>query len=191
MRDFYSIEELFFCDIETNGLKVQEHGVFEFSWAVGLGDIRTAHAPLSDMQYLISTADPAALAVNGYSEETIHYRAAESRNEWENSLDLFTREVEGKVWVNANPAFDARFMSNLLWSEAHPNNEPWHYRLLDIQAYEAGLSRGRLMSLSHLVPHYRSMGYSITNNDHTSKNDVAATRDLWLAIVDKYNLDRE
>lgn len=190
MRDFYPIEELFFCDIETSGTKMQEHGVFEFSWAVGLGDIRTVFATRRDMEYLIEIADPKALEVNGYSFDVIEERAMPAAD-FEQGLVQFAEEVKGKIWVNANPAFDARFMSNLLWNQGHPNNEPWFYRLLDIQAYEAGLSRGKMMGLSHLVPHYKSMGYSITPNDHTSKNDVAATRDLWLAIVDKYNLDRE
>lgn len=184
--DVIDIDEFFFCDIETNGLDFREHGILELSYAVGMGPVKTIFRTPTQYHHLLSTASAESLAVNGYDKIVTETTPAISGAQYYNEVSIFHEVIRGKIFLNANPAFDARFITRDLFS-GFTNGEPWSYRLHDIQAWYAGLmKRTKLAGFHAMCAEMRELGYDIHEPDHTSRADVIAVRDLFLAINREY-----
>lgn len=167
-----------YIDGETTGLDPQIHELWEIAWAWGNNDIThgfLAHSGIS--------ADPRALAMNGYYErEGWVYDGHEAAE-----LDLeLAKAVAGMTLVGANPAFDAAFLKQR-WGKA-----PWKYRLLDIEAYAMPAMRlDEPVGLNKIAEHLNARGYDIPVPDHTAAGDVATVRACHLALRDIYlDLDK-
>lgn len=167
---------LVFIDTETTGLDSIRHEVVEVAWAIGDGDVSTLVLP-----HAFTTPDPVALSLNGYLDRRLFDRATWADHDaW---FDLHDR-LENATLVGANPAFDARFLSAFFAAQL-PDREPdpWHHRLLDVQAYGmAALALDEMPGLADLVRLCRERGHDVPESDHTAAADVEATRATFRAL---------
>ncbi len=152
---------LVFLDLETTGLSPEIHEVWEAAWAVEDGPIQTVQLP-----HVVEMADPDALKVCRYHERVRPVDAGDPLP------DVRLRDaLTGVTIVGANPAFDAAFL------RARWTSTPWHYRLLDIQAYAMPvLGHERPQGLATIAADLRSRGFEIPKPDHTAARDVATLR---------------
>lgn len=83
--------------------------------------------------------------------------------------------------MGANPAFDAAFLT-ARWGTA-----PWHFRLLDVEAYAMGaLGYDRPRGLTTICDDLRAHGFDIPVPGHSAAADVAATRAAFRALQGLY-----
>jgi DNA polymerase-3 subunit epsilon len=115
-----------YLDVETTGLDPDRHEIWEIAWAVGDERIQVAQVP-----HDVRTGNPDSLRVCDY---------------WHLSDPLATqRHIDNRLRalladamiIGSNPRFDAAFLLRR-WG-LHESEAPWHYRLLDVGAYAAGV----------------------------------------------------
>lgn len=170
--------DIIIVDTETTGLIQGRHVPFEVSWVKWDPESRmipkTFYIPVGDRE--IREADNKALEVNGWSRD----RLAAIEDDTESYYE-FLDAVRDSTLMGANVRFDAamlvyRFAG--MFAE-----EPWHYRLFDIEAYIAGT-----FGLDHvpgnaearkLIDSVEYGEWSPTEPDHTSANDVRAVREFY------------
>jgi hypothetical protein len=189
-----------YVDTETTGLDRRRHHAYELSWAVDRGPIHTLLLPHS-LRY----ADPKALEVGGYYSRGIpgklRMQQRHERPAFCNLADFvaaFTAPDGSKrTLVAANPAFDAGMLFGKVigrepWSTRWRRRlclpappapvEPWHYRMLDIEAYAAGVfGWTQPLGMTKLRDQFTARGYIIPEPDHTAAGDVAALRAMHYA----------
>lgn len=188
-----------YVDLETTGLDRRRHHPYELAWAVDTGPIWTLLLP-----HTLRYAEPAALEVGGYWRREIRDMLGVRGGRYGPGIVDFVEAFaapEGKrTLVAANPAFDTGMLHGKVigrepWHSvlrralrlpAPPAPaEPWHYRLLDIEAYAAGAfgwdkPRGLLAVRDWLV----ARRYAIPMPDHSAAGDVATLRACHHAIWD-------
>ena len=124
-----------FVDIETTGLDVDRHEIWEVGVILerNVGWERRWFLPVD-----LGKADPEALRIGGFYDR--HPWASNGHTHTVSSLTSFAKEFEeltrGATLVGANVRFDEAFLSKLL--KANGACPGWHYRLLDVEAYAAG-----------------------------------------------------
>lgn len=157
---------LVFLDTETTGLDPALHQVWEIAYAVDDGPILSAIVR-HDLRY----ATGEALEIGGHNTRCLadHQDSADWAVGW---IATLLGSLDGATLVGANPAFDAA-MLRARWGHA-----PWHYRLLDIEAYAMGVlgweePRGLAAIAEHL---------GIQPGDHTAAGDVRCLRDCFRAL---------
>lgn len=162
-----------YVDTETTGLDPDRHEVWEIAYAVDDGPIRSG-VVLHSLRH----ADPMALDMNGYWGRTKDV-APESCMEVETVLRGAFRP--GMTLVGANPRFDAAFL-RARWGE-----EPFHYRLLDVEAYAMGaLGYDEPQGLKTVAKDLRAEGFDVEHPDHSAAGDVATLRACHAALRTLY-----
>lgn len=170
-----------FTDTETTGLSRKAQ-----PWEIALivrresGDEELLiHAPVD-----LVRADAAALDIGGFwDRHPDPYGLAYWVNDQEQPIGKGAARgvhhaLRGATLVGANPAFDARILSRWLGACGLPR-KPWHYRLLDIEAYAAGaLGWDEPRSLSAVC---EALGV-VNGAPHTAMGDARAVRDCCDAI---------
>src|SRR5690625_1002214 len=165
-----------YLDTERSGLDATRHQVWEIAYAIDDESVGSSVVP-----HDVVSADRGALEVGEYYVREGFVTLRWDRNvEWEWIEDF---EDNGPATlVGANPAFDAG-MLKARWG----GKTPWHYRLLDIEAYAMGaLGYEKPQSLKTIVADLRDLGYEITESNHTAANDVDAVRDAHKALRAMY-----
>jgi DNA polymerase III epsilon subunit-like protein len=159
---------LIFLDIETTGLDPFRHQVWEIAYATEGGPIESGI-----VRHSLFTADPQALTLNGHDErcECLGFQTYRKAFEME-----IKRALVGAVIVGANPAFDTKFL-RMRWE-----SEPWHYRMIDIEAYampHLGLDRPKgLAGIAEAL--------AIQPPDHSAAQDVYVLRECFQALQSIY-----
>lgn len=165
---------LAYVDTETTGLDPNLHDVWEIACAIDDGPIHSAIVAHS-----LTFADSEALEVSRYYDRTGGGEPPTETTRWFESA--LQRRLAGVTLVGANPAFDAAMLT-ARWGHA-----PWHFRLLDIEAYAMGaLGYDRPRGLATITRDLCARGFEIPEPDHSAAADVAATRACHLALVDLY-----
>ena len=175
---------LAFVDVESTGLDPDVHQVWEIALALDDGPI---HSTM--VAHDLSTADDRALTVSKYYERggPAFNGIATSKevDDIERFLSAEATEMSmyaalvGVTLVGANPAFDAAFLDRR-WCWA---STPWHFRLLDVEAYAMGaLGYDRPRGLATITQDLRARGFDIPVPDHSAAADVAATRAAFYAL---------
>ena len=159
-----------YLDTETTGLDPDRHEVWEIAYAVDGGPILSGVVAHS-LRY----ADPTALAMNGYLDRGTVGVPSDVES-------ICRSALEGATLVGANPAFDAAFL-RARWGVA-----PWHYRMLDVEAYAMGalgwdVPKGLATIAEALAVGH---GYDIPKPDHSAAGDVATLRACHLALAAIY-----
>lgn len=181
------MSRLAYVDVETTGLDPSIHQVWEIAIAVGDGPIVSTL-----VTHHCVAADTEALAVSRYYErgggtfaKPVGYLTSEEKDRFRTALstERKIRDVlDGVTLVGANPAFDAA-MLRARWGAA-----PWHFRLLDIEAYAMGaLGHDRPRGLATIAADLRARGFDIPEPDHSAAADVAATRACHRALQVMYS----
>lgn len=156
-----------FIDTETTGLDYDLNEVVELSWAVEDGPIKTIIP-----EHTLNNASKTAMRINQYFERGLD-KATRATQE---QVEEFLEDVQGATLVGANPRFDARMVMNSLELQ----EEPWHYRLLDLSAYAAGKLGAPLpLGMRELFERMQTLGFSVPQPDHTAAGDVEATRAIY------------
>lgn len=159
--------DLLYLDTETTGLNFQTAQVVELAYAIGPGDIKTLVLP-----HTLQGAEPKALEINKYYE-----RGLDDRSRWatEAEIGAAVAEMTGRTLLAANPRFDSRMLERTFGFVG--NQEPWHYRLFDIQSFAAGvLGLPTPIGMAALYSVLVDMGYELPKPDHTAAGDVATLR---------------
>jgi hypothetical protein len=191
-----------YVDCETTGLDARRHDPYELAWAVDDGPLYSLLLP-----HRLRYAEPIALEVGGYGRRGIQERLRHERrcpHHQSASVDDFVAAFAGpngpRTLVAANPAFDAGMLHGkvigrepttmrlrrFLRLPAGPAPAaPWHYRLLDIEAYAAGVfGWSHLRGLSKVREHLVGLGYEVPAPDHTAMRDVISLRAIHRACWD-------
>lgn len=160
-------ERLVFVDIETTGLDRERHEIVEIAWARLDGPTMVVRP-----RHTLRHADPRALEINQY-----HQRQLGEQPSSADEISQFILDVRGNTVVAANPAFDCGFL------QTHFGHAPWHYRLLDIESFAAGVLRWvRPPSLKQIRDYLLDAGHDLPLNDHTAGADVECLRACWKAL---------
>jgi DNA polymerase III epsilon subunit-like protein len=164
---------MIFLDTETTGLDPDVHEVWEIAYARIDGDVHTATVP-----HFGFTADPQALAMNGYHDNAIPSAPPDFDAE-------VIRELSGNILVCANPPFDRAFLRRR-WGF-----EPWHYRSIDVEsmAYSV-LHYEQPKGMKDIAEDLRGLGYQIAQPGHRAWSDVVALRDCYKALRVEINKNR-
>jgi oligoribonuclease (3'-5' exoribonuclease) len=159
-----------FIDTETTGLNPAKHQVWEAAYAVG-EDGPVLHSLLT---HDAGTADPAAMHMNNYLDRAAVLNTQEALVNALRFEGAFKAALQGATLVGANPAFDAAFL-NARWGES-----PWHYRLLDVEAYAMPiLGYDSPRGLAAIYTDLTNLGHEIYTPDHTARADVLCVRDCF------------
>lgn len=145
------MSRLVFVDVETTGLDPERHDIWEVALVVRDDD----HDNQVHRAYLrpdLADADPGALRVSRFYdvEAAIEEAAPDlaelvARHEqpvadwWcdpPTTAKTISRLTAGAHLVGASPAFDARFLEQLL--RDHGRRPAWSHRLIDVEAMAAG-----------------------------------------------------
>lgn len=121
-------------DTETDGLDPDLNRPLEvgyLSWPDADHGPRGLFVP----PHTLDHATPEALRINGYRE-----RIAPRRRDYTyaQARDLHTA-LAGNTLAGANVRFDAGMLRHLFRDAGLRPYEPWHYRLVDIEAYAGGI----------------------------------------------------
>lgn len=170
--------QIVYLDTETTGLSVYDNDVWEVAWAIGDGPIKSG-----TLRHEVVNADPKALELNHYFERVSTLPPVEDEELW--------AVLKGNVICGMNPSFDARFLSYYFLKRGFTLTDPWHYRLLDIEAYAMGaLGYSIPQSFRTIAAKLGERGYTISEPDHTAGGDVKATREVHKALMEEYKLLR-
>lgn len=163
---------LLYLDTETTGLTL-EHDIWEIAFAFDDGQVESMFVPHNPVN-----ADPAALELNGYWHRWVPPRNPHGDHHLRFLIGLLDDPV---TVVGANPSFDT-YRLERRWGSA-----PWHYRLLDVEAYAMPYLRlDKPCSLNHVADALRSEGHPIPIPDHTAARDVETVRAVHLTLRDIY-----
>lgn len=156
-------------DSETTGPDPTRHVPVEVGWwNLGTGE-RGLFIPVHTRADL-RRADPKALEINRYYE-----RGLDLVSQWDTNgtcLEILHEVLVGNSLVGSNPVFDAS-MLNPLFLRHGLAPAPWHYALLDVGTYAAGvlgLSIGERLTLSELC-----QLFGMPAQTHDAEGDVTAT----------------
>jgi DNA polymerase III epsilon subunit-like protein len=158
-------KDIVWVDIETTGLDPQVHQIVEIAWGID-SEWWTLIPP-----HNLWMADPKALEINRYHERMLD----KAEHADETAIAKFYQDLLGKTMAGANPAFDAKFLEVFLGAA------PWKHRLLDVEAYVAGVfgwdePRGLKATREHL----ESLGYSIAEPNHSAVEDMICAQECYL-----------
>jgi len=160
-------EKMVYVDCETTALDGQ---VFELAWRVAGTQMAIQELVLP---HTLEGADRIALEINGYWRRGIYGRDACS----EGDLMEFASDVAGACVIGANPRFDAIHLVKVL------GFEPWHYRLLDVEAYAAAVFfEDCPIGMTGIHERLMAAGFEIPTPDHTAAGDVLALEAAHLAL---------
>lgn len=157
---------LVFLDTETTGLDPARHQIWEIAYAINDDPIQVSFVKHDYPTVDFTTRE--ALRINGYLDrfDGVPYQAGDFET------NLREQVLPDATIVAANPAFDTK-MLYARWGQ-----EPWHHRLIDIEAYAMGvLSWGRPRGLATIADYL-----GIEAPDHTAKQDVHVLRECYRAL---------
>lgn len=164
-------------DTETTGLDLRLHRPVEVAWLDWRTRAKGATAGVFIPPHDLLEADDEALRINRYAERI----GFTDRRTWDQDYAA-TRELHrvltGSTLAGANVRFDA-VMLNHLFADAGLPTEPWHHRLLDIEAFAAG----RLGLAPWDIPSLHALcdRFAVSPPSHGAWPDVVAAA----AVLDK------
>lgn len=158
------MRDLIFVDTETTGLEVGTDELVELTWASRVGEPQTLWFGVEEVPEFID-------GLIGFTKRGLSGRRS---NQFE--VQHFLSASEGATMVAANPAFDKGFIEDAgLWR--------FHYRMLDIESYAMkALDLPGVPSMKDIHDTLTGMGFTITEPDHTSRNDVLAMREAFVYL---------
>jgi hypothetical protein len=168
-----------YLDTETTGLDPTVHEPWEVAYAVDNGPVHAMFLPLRRL----GAANNDALEIGGFHDRYTTPGDAYDVNVFDEAM---RSALNGATLVGANPSFDAGMLIHGWWDNSL-NEAPWHYRMLDVEAYAMGaLGYDVPKGLRRIAEDLQDKGYDIPAPDHTAAGDVATVRACHLALVEEY-----
>lgn len=162
-------------DTETTGLDEDRSRAVEVAWLGWRGPGSGVFVPPHTLDYF----EPEALEINRYAERIEH--------EPRDYTYAYTRQLHdllgGATLAGANPRFDARMLRHLFADAGLAPLDPWHHRLLDVQAYVGGLLGFAPWDLPSLLTLTEVLG--LPAPDHGAWNDAVAVARVLDAVLGK------
>lgn len=170
---------LVFVDVETTGLRVDQHEIYEIAMIIrDKKDVKRSWWLDVDL----SKADPDALRITSYYERLNKNRKTP---EWapddaRETAEEVARLTAGAHLVGLNPAFDARFLESFL--AKHSFQSAWHYHLVDVEALAGGkLGLEPPWSSSDLS---NMLGVEVPEKErHSAMGDIVWTQKMYDTIM--------
>lgn len=165
-----------FVDCETTGLDRDRHQAFEIAlWEEFAEGPKRFFVP-----HTLDHAAPDALRINRYHERGMRPRPVTPQSEA--SRTYLASLLADVTLVAANARFDADMIGKVL------GFEPWHYRVLDVEAYAYGILGGEadwddVPGLVTIRETLVGFGHPIPVPDHTALADVATLRAVYLTLT--------
>lgn len=156
------MRKLIFVDVETTGLDAQSDKLVELTYAIEDSEPKTLFFGVREVPEFIDNLTKFTDRGVGQERESTYSERMEFRS-----------VMEGNTLVAANASFDRDFLkANGLWTG--------HYRLLELESYAmARLNLDQIPSMKDIVDILTSKGYTLTQPDHSSLNDVKALREAF------------
>lgn len=141
----------------------------------------------------LGTAEPDAMRINRYYERGVYTKMLYPEVTLKRYEQL-RKMLDGNTFAASNPTFDTRLISATRWVDAgeyvsfgsrayeKPFGQPWHYRLLDLSAYAAGvlaLHPGELPG-AHKV--CELLGVE-NEEEHSALGDARATAECFRRLM--------
>lgn len=131
--------QLVVVDTETTGLDLERHVAVEVAWWNLDTDEVCSFIPPHGVEDL-DFADLTALRLNRYRERI----EGDLQDHSGMFSDRLYEVLRNNTFVGSNPAFDAIMLRKVWVRLLHPEYsrspvDPWHYRMLDLSAYAAGV----------------------------------------------------
>ena len=165
--------ELVSVDIETTGLNPFVHDIIEVA-VLDMNDILLVHRRILPLNP--EKADPRALQVNGFNEET--WKASANLCDIATAMKEVAAAVEGKMIVGSNPQFDCEFLKY----HCHFLGVAWkpYYKSMDITA----LSLVKTKVLNSLKDAAVAEGINVSHQSlHTADADARTARAAFLLLA--------
>ncbi|AXG66198.1 exonuclease [Streptomyces phage Annadreamy] len=156
------MKKFVFVDTETTGLDSTKDKLVEVTYAVENDEPLTLFFGVKKVPAFIDD-------LTKFSARRVYDEPAAT----EEQLDEFRETLRNQTMVAANPKFDVGFLeANGLYTA--------HYRTLDVQSYAmAKLNLSFLPSMNEIHFALRARGFSFTEPDHSSRNDVLFMREAF------------
>jgi DNA polymerase-3 subunit epsilon len=165
---------LIFVDVETTGLDPYVHETVEVGWY----DFATGASGQFIPRHTLANATPQALKVNRYYERY----AGKAQDDGSQVKALYDTLLKARL-AGANVRFDAGFLSRLFAAYGF-RQEPWHFRLLDVQAFAAGVMGTMDAEILGLPDLAVMFGVPINKDvQHSALADVLTTVDVYRALL--------
>lgn len=172
--------KLAFTDIETTGLDVDRHEIWEIGVVVTDLDLTVTQQAVWRLAVNLGRADAKALEVGRY-----HQRWNRVSDNPRHVAEVFGRITADAHLVGVNPAFDDRFLQRFL--RANGACPGWSYHLVDVLALAAGSLAHRVMSAA---PPWSSSELSkavgVDPDDfdrHTALGDALWAKAIYQAVM--------
>lgn len=171
------MNNLVYVDVESTGLTVGVHQVWEIAYAVNDG-------PITEFQveHNLVNADLEALRINNYLDrvDSRHHHPGHNPDTPYISVEerIFRDSLLGNHLIASNPDFDSRMLAER-WG-----CRPWHHRMIDLAPMGmVHFAWGRPKGIKDIAEALRAEGYTIPQPDHTAAGDVATLRACYEALT--------
>lgn len=165
-------------DVETNGLDWERHQAVEVAWwNLDTGD-RGCFVPVHNVRQVLADADIGALRITRYVD-----RLADAEQDREGlQLARLAEQLAGNTLAGSNVRFDSHMLGKLI-------PEQWHYRLLELGSYGAGVLRRPVEEgVPGLFELCALLGVEQEGDVHTAEAGVTATGNCLLELRNLVNI---
>lgn len=163
-------------DTETTGLTERDIVVEVAWWDLGT-DERGRFVPRHDVAWVRANAHPDALTLNGYEQ-----RLVTATQDDGTELARLHHALRGQIIAGSNVRYDAAKLAHLFRHHGmFP--EPWHYHLMELAPYCAGVLGLPVSDPPGLARCCELL--AIPPGDHTAEADVTATGLCFRALMEK------
>lgn len=173
---------LVFLDTETTSLDRYTRRIWDIAYIIRDKD----HKDTEKQFFLdpnLKDADPMSLRIGGYYQRHPNFNDGHYENFVSTPMLVRTvvRDFMDAVIVGAVPSFDEETLARLCHESGNPIT--WHYHLLDIESFAAGLlGMEPPWNFDKVLANY-GVGYRDGADRHTALGDARIVRDLYDATL--------
>ena len=177
------MRDIAFIDLETSGLDPARHEILEIGvirvQGVGFAEIDRTDVRVHPRH--IETADPAALAINGYSA-----KAWEDAASLAEALEWIAPLLDGVVLAGHNVAFDKAFL-DAAWRDTGVTRPEMDHHVLDTATFAWPLAAAGLVDSLSLAPVCAALGID-DRDPHRALADADRSLDVARILLPEVHL---
>ena len=167
------VRPLVYLDTETTGLDASTDKLWELSYAVGNGEVKSLYFGVTDVSDFID-------GLTKFRARGIGKKPMSSPEEFQ----AFHVASKDATMVSANPAHDKAFLQAA-------NLFDFHYRMLDIESYAMhALDLDYVPGMKDIYDVLKNYGYDIPAPDHSATGDVISMRSMHNLLRTEFRTER-